>query len=135
MRKSVPNHFISAFLKLVNISPETFARAHQPRRITIGSDWMIGPLGKVASSFRLTTRKKDGDCTTSMMSCCETLVQYKSKPLRHAIFDTTSSILTSGPDLGAWPDCWISVEFLHAPDSIPRKGSRTITSEHHHHQG
>jgi len=22
--------------------------------------------------------------------------------------------LTSGPDLGAWPDCWVSVEFLHA---------------------
>jgi len=28
-----------------------------------------------------------------------------SEPLRRAIFSTTSSILTSGPDLGAWPDC------------------------------
>jgi len=44
-----------------------------------------------------------------------------SEPLRHVIFGTTSFILTSGSDLGAWPDCWVSVEFLHAP--IPRKGS------------
>jgi len=28
--------------------------------------------------------------------------------------------LTSGPDLGARPDCWVSVKFLHAP--IPRRG-------------
>jgi len=24
------------------------------------------------------------------------------------------------PDIGAWPDCWVSVEFLHTP--IYRKG-------------
>jgi len=38
-----------------------------------------------------------------------------SEPLRRAIFGITSLLLpflTSGPDLGAWPD---SVEFLHAP--------------------
>jgi len=29
--------------------------------------------------------------------------------------------LTSGPDLGAWLDCWVSVEFFYDP--IPRKGS------------
>jgi len=29
--------------------------------------------------------------------------------------------LTSGADLGAWPNCWVSVEFFHVP--IPRKGS------------
>jgi len=34
--------------------------------------------------------------------------------------------LTSGPDLGAWPDCWVSVEFLHA--LIPRKGSGSTTT-------
>jgi len=34
--------------------------------------------------------------------------------------------LTSGPDLGAWPDCWVSTEFLRTP--IPRKLSgSTIT--------
>ena len=35
-----------------------------------------------------------------------------------------------GPDLGVWPDCWVSAEFLRVP--IPRKGSgstTTITSE------
>jgi len=34
--------------------------------------------------------------------------------------------LTSGPDLGAWPDCWVSMEFLHA--LIPRKGSGSTTT-------
>jgi len=34
--------------------------------------------------------------------------------------------LTSGPNLGAWPDCWVSVEFFHA--SIPRKGSGSTTT-------
>jgi len=35
--------------------------------------------------------------------------------------------LTSGPDLGAWSDCWAFVEFLHAP--IPRKGSGITTTK------
>jgi len=34
--------------------------------------------------------------------------------------------LTSALDLGAWPDCWVSVEFLHAP--ISRKGSGNTTT-------
>jgi len=34
--------------------------------------------------------------------------------------------LTSGPDLGVWPDCWVSVEFLHA--LYPWKGSGTTTT-------
>jgi len=29
------------------------------------------------------------------------------------------------PDLGAWPDCWVSMEVLHAP--IPRNGSGSTT--------
>jgi len=33
---------------------------------------------------------------------------------------------TSGPDLGAWPDCLVSVEFLHAP--IPWKESGSTTT-------
>jgi len=63
------------------------------------------------------------------------------KDLQHQLSETTTSsltvphpslygvpssapllpLLTSGPDLGAWPDCWVSVEFLHAP--IPQMGS------------
>ena len=31
-----------------------------------------------------------------------------------------------GPDLGVWPDCWVSEEFLRTP--IPRKGSGSTTS-------
>ena len=34
-----------------------------------------------------------------------------------------------GPDLGVWPDCWVSTEFLRAP--IPRKGSGSTTTTHH----
>jgi len=34
--------------------------------------------------------------------------------------------LTFGPGLRAWPDCWASVEFLHAP--ISRKGSGSTTT-------
>ena len=37
-----------------------------------------------------------------------------------------SLFLTYGPDLGVWPDCWASAEFLHAP--IPRKGSGSTTT-------
>ena len=31
-----------------------------------------------------------------------------------------------GPDLGVWPDCWVSAEFLRAP--ISRKGSGSTTT-------
>ena len=31
-----------------------------------------------------------------------------------------------GPDLGVWPDCWVSAEFLHA--TIPQKGSGSTTT-------
>jgi len=54
-------------------------------------------------------------------------------PLRLVYDRVTASaaklqLLTFGPDLGAWPDCWVSVEFLYAP--IPRKGSSsTITTK------
>jgi len=44
------------------------------------------------------------------------------------IISITGTIIRtkSGPDLGAWPDCWVSVEFLNA--LIPRKGlGSTIT--------
>jgi len=45
------------------------------------------------------------DLTHHLLDCTA------SEPLRCAIFGTTSSIF----DLGVWPDCWVSVEFLHAP--------------------
>jgi len=35
-------------------------------------------------------------------------------------------LIYAGSGLGAWPDCWISVEFLHA--LIPRKRSGSITT-------
>jgi len=49
-----------------------------------------------------------------------------SEPLRRAIFGTTSSIFYVWSRPGVWIDCWVSVEFLHAP--IPRKGSGNTTT-------
>ena len=37
-----------------------------------------------------------------------------------------SLFLTYGLDLGVWPKCWVSAEFLRAP--IPRKGSGSTTT-------
>ena len=37
-----------------------------------------------------------------------------------------SLFLTYDPDLGVWPECWVSAEFLHAP--IPRKASGSTTT-------
>jgi len=53
----------------------------------------------------------------------ETLMQKDGAPSSAPLLP----FLTFGPDLGAWPDCWVSVEFLHVP--IPRMGSgRTTTT-------
>ena len=50
-----------------------------------------------------------------------------SEPLRKSISGSSLSLLSiHGPDLGVWPDCWVSAEFLRAP--IPRKGSGSTTT-------
>jgi len=87
---------------------------------------MVGPLEKVALLFRLTTRKRSGDRTTTMrrggvgaawghllLNC------PASEPLWRAIFGTTFSIFDLWFRPWAWLDCWVSVEFLHAP--IPQE--------------
>ena len=56
------------------------------------------------------------------------LVCPASEPLRKSIFGSSLSILDLCPDLGVWPDCWVSAEFLRAP--IPRKGSGSTTTHH-----
>ena len=38
-----------------------------------------------------------------------------------------SLFLTYGPDLGVWPDCWVSAEFLRAPNPSKGSGSTTAT--------
>jgi len=54
------------------------------------------------------------------------LVYLASEPLLRAIFGTTFSILDLWSRPWGWPDCWVYVEFLHAP--IPRKGSGSTTT-------
>ena len=50
-----------------------------------------------------------------------------SEPLLKSIFGSSLSLfLTYGPDIGVWPDCWVSAEFLRAP--IRRKGSGSTTT-------
>jgi len=75
---------------------------------TIGGDRMVEPLGVVVLPFRPTSRIEG------------------RKPHHHVEAARRWCSNTSGPDLGAWPDCWISVEFLHAP--ILRKGSGSTTT-------
>jgi len=84
-------------------------RKDKGRFQTIGGDRMVGSLGKVAFPFRPTSRKRIRDRITT---------------LRRQNVGTLC--LTFGPDLGAWPECWVSVEFLHA--FIPRKGSGSSTT-------
>ena len=50
-----------------------------------------------------------------------------SEPLRKSIFGSSLSLfLIYGPDLGVWPNCWVSTKFLRAP--IPQKGSGSTTT-------
>jgi len=149
---------------------------------------MVGSLGKVASSFRL-TREKGGDCTitrrvqksfsqlsllgflrgTGPSQSCPLWTVQTSLPWpppqpslvllpiqkteekfflqrlptpsagSHFLLDCPAPeplwcaisllpFLTSGPNLGSWPVCWVSVEFLCAP--IPGKGSSSTTTFH-----
>jgi len=48
-----------------------------------------------------------------------------SEPLGMPSLALLLPFLTSGPDLGTWPDCWVSVDFLRA--LILRKGSGITT--------
>ena len=48
------------------------------------------------------------------------------KPFSNLSLAPFSLFSIYGPDLGVWPDCWVSAEFLRAP--IPRKGSGSTTS-------
>ena len=48
------------------------------------------------------------------------------KPFVNLSWAPLSLFSIYGPDLGVWPDCWVSAEFLRAP--IPRKGSGSTTT-------
>jgi len=65
---------------------------------TIGGDRMVGPRSSCLAISAHFSNRGAGDLLLFLMS---------------------------GPDIGAWPDCWVSVEFFYA--SIPRKGSGSTT--------
>jgi len=58
----------------------------------LGGDRMVGFLGQIVSPFRPTSCKRGGTAPTRWGG--KTLVQ--------------NPFLISGPDIGAWPDCWVS---------------------------
>ena len=49
-----------------------------------------------------------------------------SEPFANLSLAPLSLFSIYGPDLGVWPDCWVSAEFLRAP--FPRKGSGSTTT-------
>ena len=62
---------------------------------------------------------------TSIMSSSTVL---PLNPFANLSLAPISLFLTYGPDLGVWPDCWVSAEFLRA--AIPRKGSGSTTTRY-----
>jgi len=61
----------------------------------------------------------------NLISSCP--IPKPNSDLRHYFFHFWSLVQT----LGRGPDCWVSVEFLHAP--IPRKGSGSTTTTNSNH--
>ena len=87
----------------------------------------------LSSYLHRISRKENSACSAcghSLQDLNRLLLDYPaSKPLRESIFGTSLSLfLIYGPDLGVWPDCWVSAEFLRAP--IPRKGSGSTSTTH-----
>ena len=62
-------------------------------------------------------------CRTSIISSSTVLLL---NPFTNLSLAPLSLFSIYGPDLGVWPDCWVSAEFLRAP--IPRKGSGSTTT-------
>jgi len=61
-----------------------------------------------------TTTMRSGDCTTTMRSGdCTTMMRRRD--VGAAFLTLLHPFLTSGPDLGTGPDCWVFVKLLHAP--------------------
>ena len=60
---------------------------------------------------------------TSIISCSTVL---PLNPFVNLSLAPLFLFLTYGPDIGVWPYCWVSAEFLRAP--IPRKGSGSTTT-------
>ena len=61
---------------------------------------------------------------TSIIS--SSTVLFLMNPFANLSLAPLSLFSIYGPDLGVWPDCWVSAEFLRAP--IPRKGSGSTTT-------
>ena len=59
-------------------------------------------------------------------SIISSLTVLPLNPFVNLSLDPLSLFLIYGPELGVWPDCWVSAEFLRAP--IPRKGSSRTTT-------
>jgi len=113
----------------------------------IGGDWTVGLLGVVVSPFWPTSCERGRDHTTMLRrqdvgaglsgneradSLAKTRATLPVTPVPCPLAPTIAKIRHPRyslwrQNLWAWPNCWVSVEFLHAP--IPRKESGgTITT-------
>jgi len=71
----------------------------------IGGDQMDGHLGVKENSSCSACGHPLQDLTHLLLDCSA------SEPLRRATSALLLPFLIFGPDLGAWPDCWVFVEF------------------------
>jgi len=79
------------------------------------------------SKHHCTSRARRFNSPTPLQDLTHLLLDCPaSEPLRPVIFGTTSSIFDLWSRPWTWPECWVSVEFLHV--LIPRKGSGSTTT-------
>ena len=84
----------------------------------------------LSSYLRRISRKENSTCS----ACGHPLQDLNhllhdcpaSKPFVNLSLAPLSPFLIYSPDLGVWPDCWVSAKFLRAP--IPQKGSGSTTT-------
>jgi len=130
--------YCDIWFRVVETARDSATTRNQILSHTIGGDRIVRPFWNIASPFRPTTRQRREDCATTMRrrdvvvqhSSCNACGRHLQDPTNLLLDCPHPShsgapplaillFLISGPDLGAWPDCWISVEIFHA--HVPRK--------------
>jgi len=111
----------SLFCQIPSVSPKELALARLVRREL--SRLRCHDHSLLLSSY-LSGIKWNSYCSACghpLQDLTHLLLDCPASELSDAPFLALLPFLTFGPDLGEWPDSWVSVEFLHVP--IPQKGS------------
>ena len=83
----------------------------------------------LSSYLHRISRKENSDCSACghpLQDLNHLLLDCLLNPFANLSLAPLFLFSIYGPDLGVWPDCWVSAEFLCAP--IPRKGSGSTTT-------